>query len=312
MGQLFLNGLWGRDQKLGLIFASASDPWEYLGEGLYYDAALGQDGTRGNLLMFRSHSAPNERPVNYADEFLRERAALRISHPLRQDQDFALNLGAALEADDLVVSAGGTGLREERLRILETGVRAGWRGAAGFQYSANLQLRKGLNALGAGLQARDLVDDPRSADFQLAQLGGSAYRRFAADWSVRVDAFAQFTRDVLPDVERFKIGGDRLGRGFEVAEIAGDRGLGGKLELRRDLTRTDGAVGRLSAYGFYDIGAAWKNDLDERESAATAGTGLAIAGSALSGYLEVAAPLTGADVEGKRRASVFAEVSYRF
>ena len=50
---------------------------------------------------------------------------------------------------------------------------------------------------------------------------------------------------VFPDSERFKIGGDRLGRGFEVAEIAGDRGIGGKLELRRDLMNTDGPLGRL-------------------------------------------------------------------
>ena len=125
------------------------------------------------------------------------------------------------------------------------------------------------------MQAHDLVDDPRRADFLLAQLVGTVYRRFATDWSVRFDGFAQHTGDVLPDSERFKIGGDRLGRGFEVAEIAGDRGLGGKLELRRDLMNTDGPLGRLSAYGFYDIGAAWKQDLPGRESAATAGTGLA-------------------------------------
>jgi hemolysin activation/secretion protein len=82
--------------------------------------------------------------------------------------------------------------------------------------------------------------------------------------------------------------------------------------LRRDLLNTDGPLGRLSAYGFYDIGAAWKEDMPGRESAATAGTGLSIAGSTITGYLEVAAPLTGTDIEGKRRASVFAELSYRF
>jgi hemolysin activation/secretion protein len=117
---------------------------------------------------------------------------------------------------------------------------------------------------------------------------------------------------VLPDSERFKIGGDRLGRGFEVAEIAGDSGLGGKLELRRDLLNTDTFMGRLSAYGFYDIGAAWKQDQPGRESAATAGTGLAIQGATLTGYLEIAAPLTGPDIEGKLDPSVFAELSYRF
>ncbi len=107
---------------------------------------------------------------------------------------------------------------------------------------------------------RTWSNDPRRVDFLLAQLNGTVYRRFATDWSTRFDAFAQHTGYVLPDSERFKIGGDRLGRGFEVAEIAGDRGVGAKLELRRDLLNSDGMFGRVSAYGFYDFGAAWKQD----------------------------------------------------
>ena len=57
---------------------------------------------------------------------------------------------------------------------------------------------------------------------------------------------------------------------------------------------TEGIFGRLSAYGFYDIGAAWKQDVPGRESAATAGHRVSRSqGSSLTGYLEVAAPLTG-------------------
>jgi hemolysin activation/secretion protein len=42
---------------------------------------------------------------------------------------------------------------------------------------------------------------------------------------LRIDALSQQTAYTLPYGERFKIGGDRLGRGFEVAEIAGDQGM---------------------------------------------------------------------------------------
>jgi hemolysin activation/secretion protein len=173
-------------------------------------------------------------------------------------------------------------------------------------------VRQGLDGFGSGLNAEDLVDDPRRADFIVMQMQGSVFRRFAERWSVRFDAFAQNSGYVLPDSERFKIGGDRLGRGFEVAEIAGDSGVGGKIDLRRDLLDTGTMFGRLSTYGFYDAGAAWKQDAPGRESAATAGTGFALQGAALTGYLEVAAPLTGPDIEGKQTASVFAEISYRF
>jgi hemolysin activation/secretion protein len=312
LGQVFANGLLGRQEKIGLIFAAATDHEEYLGGGLYFDKALGEKGTRMNALLFGSHSAPNEAPVNLDDEYSRERMTFRVTHPLRQGSTLTLNATGAFEADDLTIDRAGTSIREERLRVIETGLRASWRGTANTQYSMNLQVRKGLDALGGGLHATDLVNDPRRADFLVAQLQGSSYRRFAERWSVRLDAFSQFTNYVLPDTERFKIGGDRLGRGFEVAEIAGDRGAGAKIELRRDVLNTESVLGRVSAYGFYDFGAAWKQDRPGRDSAATAGTGVSIQGGPLTGYLEVAAPLTGPDIEGKREASVFAELSYRF
>ncbi len=311
LGQLFANGLLGKREKIGLIYAAATDPDEYLGGGLFADVGLGTRGTHVNALLFRSHSAPNEAVVNLDDEYTRARATLRVSRPLRQENAYSLSMGAAFDADDLTIDRDGIEIREDRLRIVEGALRSSWRGGA-TQYSANLVVRQGLDALGAGLQAPDLVDDPRRADFLLLQLSGSVYRRFATDWSLRFDGFAQQTGYVLPDSERFKIGGDRLGRGFEVTEIAGDQGLGGKLELRRDLVNSEGMFGRLSAYGFYDIGAAWKQDLPGRESAATAGAGFGLAGSSLTGYLEIAAPLTGPDIEGNDSASVFAEVSYRF
>jgi hemolysin activation/secretion protein len=311
LGQVFANGLLGHEEKIGLIFAAATDHDEYLGGGLYVDTPLGSAGTRANALLFRSHSAPNEAPVNLDDEYTRERATFKVTQPLRQDAALSLNGSLGLEADDLTIERDGAAMRADRLRIFETALRGTMRAGA-TQFSASLQLRKGLNALGGGLQAPDLADDPRRADFLLTQLSASAYRRFAERWSVRFDAFAQTTGDVLPDSERFKIGGDRLGRGFEVAEIAGDRGLGGKLELRRDLLNTQSLMGRLSAYGFYDIGAAWKEDQPGRESAATGGLGLAMQGAKLTGYLEVAAPITGPDIEGNRHASVFGELSCRF
>ena len=312
LGQVFANGLLGHEEKLGLIFAAATDPEEYLGGGLYLDAPVGGGGTHVNALLFRSHSAPREAPVNLTDEYIRNRATLKFSRSLRQDSTLSLMLTGGFEADDLAIDREGATVREDRLRIVETGLRGSWRGEAATQYSLSALLRKGLDGFGGGLQADDLLFDDRRADFFVTQFSGSAARRFAERWTLRLDGFAQYSNDVLPDSERFKIGGDRLGRGFEVAEIAGDRGLGAKLELRRELVNTESFAGRVSAYGFYDFGAAWKDDLPGRESAATAGTGLALAGATLTGYLEVAAPLTGPDIEGKRKASVFAELSYRF
>jgi hemolysin activation/secretion protein len=237
---------------------------------------------------------------------------MRLLHPLHSASTSTLTVSASLEADDLRIRRAGTAIRDDQLRVVEAALRGALHSSGGMQYSASLQLRQGLDDLGAGLDAADLVDDQRRVDFLVTQLQFTALRRFAQRWSARFDAFAQYSGHELPDSERFKIGGDRLGRGFEVAEIAGDRGLGGKLDLRRDLLDAGGLAGRISAYGFYDIGAAWKRNQSGREYAATSGLGLAMAGTHLTGYLEVAAPVSGVDVEGRRSPSVFVEMSWRF
>ena len=62
---------------------------------------------------------------------------------------------------------------------------------------------------------------------------------------------------------------------------------------------------------FYDIGATWNQDVSGRESAATAGLGVAAQAGRYSGYLELAKPLTRPDLEGRRSATVFGGLSVR-
>ncbi len=312
LGQVVANGLLGWEEKLGVFISAAADVDEYLGGGVFLDTAVNGRGTRLMTMLFASESAPNESPVNLTDEYARERAVVRITHPLRWEGGWSLGLSAALEAEDLAIDREGLQVRDDRLRIFEAGGRLSWHMGEATQLATTLELRQGLDALGAGLQASDLANDRRRSDFLLAQLQASSFTRLNEAWSFRIDAFLQQTGYVLPDSERFKIGGDRLGRGFEVAEIAGDQGAGAKLELRRELTPAGTFFGRTSVYGFYDIGAAWKQDVPGRESAATAGTGIGMQGARLNGYLEVARPLTHPDVEGKRDLTLFAELSFKF
>jgi hemolysin activation/secretion protein len=312
LGQVHLNGVAGSPARLGVIFAAAADPGEYVGAGVSGDLPFGTSGTRASLLLFHSRSAPTESPTNIDARYTRDRATLRVTRPVHASSSATLNLGGGIEAEDLAIRLSGTKIRDDRLRVLEVSLRGSLRGAGAMQYSSSLLVRQGLAGLGAGLHAADLAADPRRADFRVAQLQAVALRRFATHWTARVDAFAQYSGHVLPDSERFKIGGDRLGRGFEVAEIAGDRGLGGKLELRRDLLDAGRRFGRVSSYGFYDVGTAWKKGNPGSESATTAGLGFGMAGAALSGYIELATPLDGPDIEGRRAASLFAELGWRF
>jgi hemolysin activation/secretion protein len=184
--------------------------------------------------------------------------------------------------------------------MLSVGPHWSWRHERGAQYFVGVDVVQGLDAMGSGLFALDLGDDPRRADFTATRLTFVRVSRFGESWTVRLDALGQQSPHVLPYGERFKIGGDRLGRGFEVAEIAGDSGLGAKVELRRSLANAPAVLSGAALYGFYDLGAAFKHDVPGRESAATAGFGLAIGRNRVSSTIELAKPLTHPDVEGRK------------
>jgi hemolysin activation/secretion protein len=307
LGQVVANGLLGGQTNLGVMFGAATDYEEYHGLGLLANVGLGSAGARMAFSGFRSRSDPHEPVVDRDDRYLRDRLTAGFARPIPSFERATLTLSTGLDLDDLEITRSGERLRDERLRLLKLGSNWSWRSGAAVQYVATADFVKGLDALGSGLSAADLAIDPRSADFALTRLSFTRLARFGERWSMRVDALGQQTAYVLPYGERFKIGGERLGRGFEVAEIAGDQGLGAKLEGRSRLLEAPASLGRASIYGFYDLGAAWKQDAGGRESAATAGFGFATQSDRFTATLEVAQPLTHADVEGQSGLTLFAE-----
>ena len=309
LGQIMVNGLLDGQTNLGAMFGAATDYDEYHGLGLLANVGVDARGGRLSFSGFRSRSNPHEPTVDRDDDYLRDRASITYQRPLPAFEKATMSLSAGLDADDLEILRDGSRLRDERLRMLTVGPRWTWRHGRSTQYLAGIELVKGLDGLGSGLAALDLAEDPRRADFTLTRLTFTRFNRLNDRWSVRLDALGQQTAHTLPYGERFKIGGDRLGRGFEVAEIAGDQGIGAKVEVRRGLPQAPSVLRSVSVYGFYDIGAAWKQDAPGRESAATAGFGFATQGSRLTGTVEVAQPLTHPDVEGRKELSLFAEIA---
>ena len=311
LGQVMFNGLLGGRTNLGATFGSTTDYGEYHGLGLVAQVGVGATGGGLSFNGFRSRSDPHEL-VDRDDDYLRDRASISFARPLPGFERANLVLAAALDLDDLEILRSGERLRDERLRMLSVSPRWSWRQERGAQYFVGLDVVKGLDAFGSGLTALDLDEDPRRADFTLTRLTFTRLSRFGESWSVRLDAFGQQTPHTLPYGERFKIGGERLGRGFEVAEIAGDEGIGAKVELRRGLDGAPAILRSASLYGFYDIGAAFKQDVPGRESATTAGFGFAVQGRRVSSVVELAKPLTHPDVEGRKELALFAELSLLF
>ena len=306
LGQVTANGLLGGRTSLGAMFGSATDYAEYHGIGALAGVGVG----RGQLSFtaFQSRSNPHEIGVDLDDVYLRNNAAIGFVRPVKRDEGSSISFTAGFDLADLEIVRSDAMLRDERLRMLKTGALFLWQGSAKTQWASSLEVVRGLDGLGAGLTALDLVDDPRTADFFALHLSLTRLTRFSERWSVRLDALAQQSPDVLPYDERFKIGGERLGRGYQVAEIAGDQGIGAKVEVRRELLGAPALLERVAVYGFYDVGETWQHDTATHDSAATAGFGIAKQGRRLTGTLELAQPLTHPDVEGRKDLRLFAEI----
>lgn len=307
LGQTDFNGLAGGRATLGLVYGTTLNYDEYHGLGLNGGFRPAGKDLRLSGSGFRSRSDPTERPFDRDNRYLRDRLSFAASLPVFDREAGRLTLTTGIRSEDLVITTSGIRLRDERLRFVEIGARFIDTTDRSRQYAVGLELAYGLDALGSGLTALDIANDQRSAAPAILLLDYVRATAINPLWTWRLNALGQYSDDVLTYSERFKIGGDRLGRGFEVAEISGDRGLGARVEVLRRIEALRTGAGPVSAYVTYDLAAAWKNDLPGRESAATAGVGLALAGNRTSGRIEFAKPLTHPDVEGREDLSVFVE-----
>ncbi len=138
--------------------------------------------------------------------------------------------------------------------------------------------------------------------------GGHAYyTKFAATlsrvqaiygpWSLYVMAQGQYAFSALLASQQFTYGGSQIGRGYDVAEIIGDNGAAGSLELRYDLGVNKWPLQSMELYGFYDAGIIWNylfiGGVPRKQSATSAGLGFRFYGSKyISGNLMWAQPLT--------------------
>jgi hemolysin activation/secretion protein len=120
------------------------------------------------------------------------------------------------------------------------------------------------------------------------------YQTLSDAWSVKVSAASQIASGPLFTSQQFYLGGAAFGRGYGSAEISGDNGVAGSLELRFDQKLTFEYLTGYQLYGFIDAGAAWNDGFSYTDglSLTSAGAGVRLLlGGDLRADLAVAVPL---------------------
>jgi hemolysin activation/secretion protein len=230
--------------------------------------------------------------------------------------DLAL-LAAAVESDEQ-----GEEISHDDYRLIELKANystVGWGGVTGFGFT----LDQGLPVLGAS-RPNASPFETRASRFQAPPDFTKFYVELHRSQPIydRLSAAlylsGQYALNTLYASEEYTVGGAQIGRGYDPADIAGDHGIGGAMELRWTDTIDFLLLQNYEFYAFYDSGKVWQRRSDlfgHSSSISSAGGGVRLTLSNRAAVtLEVARPLTRepADGGGGKPTRAFLDASIRF
>lgn len=120
-------------------------------------------------------------------------------------------------------------------------------------------LTQGLRLLGGTTDNQSTMTSRYGATTIYTKIGAQASRLQQLFWKFSLFGLVkgQYSFNPLLASEQFGYGGSQLGRGYDPAEIIGDRGLAGSLELRLDTAPQRFLINSVQYYVYYDAGKIW-------------------------------------------------------
>lgn len=311
-------GLTGPSRTSGKLVSTADRQLRY---GQFrHEQLVNSEGTKLTLNISHARSRPALPASLGALSFETASSTFEIGlqHPLKRSRSENLYARASLTGYDGEAITNGTLTSLDRTRALRLGLT--WDRADSMQglNIIDVELARGFAGLGA-----TAADDPNRSrmaarpDFAKATLYAARLQSLAPRWAVLLAAQAQYAATGLPSPELFGLGGEPFGRGYESSELVGDHGAALKLELRFSGNTELSWLPAYTLYAFYDAGAVRRKlplNEDVQTSLSSAGVGLRFgAASGISGFLEVAQPLTLLVASrGDRNARAHAGIAAKF
>lgn len=227
---------------------------------LSYEMPVGTDGARIGASGYYSEVWPGDYRRLFSDNIKTESFEIRGSIAPLQSQKSSLTLTAA---------AGFTNANEQDVfgpiyadRIRTASLNADYRLQDGFGGSNYLtvNVRQGLDIFGASHRGDDFISRyGASPTFSALNFWFTRYQTLSDAWSLKLAAAGQGASGPLFASQQFYLGGLAFGRGYGSAEISGDNGLAGSVELRFDQKTNLPYLSGYQFYGFVDSGVAWND-----------------------------------------------------
>ena len=287
----------------------ANDPRELRFGRLSYDAPVGVDGIRLGASVLYSEVRPGDARRLVNDITKTEGLELRASIAPIQSQTSSLTLTAAANFSNVSEYDVFGPWYNDHIRT--AGLTADYRlqdRFGGTNY-ATMTYRHGLDVFGASHLDDDLLSRyGASSNFQVLNFWFTRYQTLNDALSVKLSAASQTASGPLFTSQQFYLGGAAFGRGYGAAEISGDNGLAGSVELRFDQRLNFRYWSGYQLYGFADAGAVWNDGyrLNDGLSLTSAGGGVRLfLWDDLTADFGVAVPLGYRAPDNERRSARF-------
>lgn len=259
---LGLNSLINSGDTTQLTFTKTPRGGELTYTDLNYNAALDAQGDRYTIGGTRAHTHPLFVLQPQQVDGVNMNYYTNIQFPIIRSRTKTLTVQTGFNyLDSNVNNFGNQQLYTDHLRSL--GVSATYNFSDSW-YGANLlygEVRQGLPLAGYSSNY-----DPATAttsrpggrgDYTKFDMAVSRLQVITGPFSIYGIAKGQWAFNPLLASEQFAYGGSQLGRGYDVAEIIGDKGAAASLEARYDWAVQKYLISNIQFYLFYDGGAIW-------------------------------------------------------
>lgn len=272
---------------------------------LAYDAPIGNNGIRVGASAFHSDVRPGDNRRQFDTRTLTDSAEVRGSYVAQKSQTSSLTLTAAAAITEASSHDVFDAIYNDHIRTL--GLSADYKLQDDFKGTNYLTVawRQGLDVFGASRNGDDyLSHDGASGEFSVINFWFTRLQGVTDTWSVKLAAAGQFASAPMLASQQFYLGGSAFGRGYGAAEISGDNGIAGSIEIRFDQSVNYAFLSRYQLYGFVDAGAVWNRGYEISEGASLASVGVGIrlyTRDQLEAGLSIAKPLTYASPDNPNR-----------
>lgn len=280
---------------------TTTDSKELYYYNLSHDTPLGTDGTRLNISANYTRTHPGFTLAPYEIIGNSYTLATSIIHPLLRERDENLFVRGGINLLNSKNDILDTGFNADRTRSINIGLDYNlydqWQGVS----IISTQITQGLDILEARINGTDILPLSRPnghADFTKFSANLSRLQYLPAQFSILLSTTGQYALNPLLSADQFTFGGSQFGTAYDPAELIGDSGTAGKLELRRDFQIANSQIiNSLQLFTHYDAGIIWNRDTTNGQLPRATATSVA-AGLRMSimhyfnAELEAAKPLT--------------------